>query len=145
MEIAISHISKIELECDNLDILGKTARSFGGQLIQGQQTYKWYGKFMNDYPLPDGVKAEDLGKCDHAIKLPSASYEIGVSKNEKGKYELRWDFWHSGGLERVIGKGGGLFKQRYTDFRTEHELKMKKLKYKRTVDEKNNVQYEILM
>jgi len=135
LETTISHISKIELQCDSLDILAKTARSFGGQLVRDQKSYEWYSSRTN---LEDS-------KCDHAIKLPNCKYEIGVVKTLKNKYELKMDFWNSGGLERVIGKDGGLFKQRYTDFRTEQELKMKKLKFKRTVDEKNNVQYEILM
>jgi hypothetical protein len=141
----LSHISKISLLCDSLDILAKTARSFGGQLVRDKQTYEWFGKFMNDYPLPDGVKAEDLGKCDHAISIPNCKYEIGISKNVKGKYELRWDFWSAGGLEKVIGKDGGLFKQRYTDFRTEYELKLKKKKFRRTVEQDGTIQYEIQM
>jgi hypothetical protein len=131
----MSHLSTISLEIDSLDILAKTARSFGGQLVRDQKTYEWYSSRTN---LEDS-------KCDHAIKLPNCKYEIGVVKTPKNKYELKMDFWYSGGLEKVIGKDGGLFKQKYTDFRTEQELKMKKLKFKRTVDEKNNVQYEILM
>ena len=53
--------------------------------------------------MPEGINIDDLGKCDHAIKVPECAYEIGVVKRGS-KYILLWDAWHKGGLEQKIGK-----------------------------------------
>ena len=82
------------------------------QFMENQKTYAWYGRSVGDYPIPEGFKVEDLGKCDHAIKVPGATYEVGVVKKD-GNHVLMWDFWQAGGLEKAIGKDGGLLKQGY--------------------------------
>ena len=55
--------------------------------------------------MPEGLTVEDLGKCDHAIRVPGASYEIGL-KRVGDKYEMLYDYWSSGGLK---GKPEKLF------------------------------------
>lgn len=109
----MSHVSQIELKIKSLDALKAACTRLGLQWMEGQKTYRWYGRFMGDYPLPEGVKVEDLGKCHHAIKVPGATYEIGVVEKQ-GEYVLMWDFYSSGGLERVLGQGGGKLKQAYS-------------------------------
>ena len=109
----MSHVSEIELKIKSLDALKAACTRLGLEFVEGQKTYKWYGTFMGDYPLPSWLKKEDLGKCQHAIKVPGASYEIGIVEHE-GEVKLLWDFWSSGGLERVLGKQGGRLKQAYT-------------------------------
>lgn len=108
----MSHITPIDLEIKNLDALKLTCKRLGVEWMEDQETYKWYGRFVGDYPLPQGVKIEDLGKCDHAIRVPGASYEIGVLDRD-GKITLMWDFWGAGGLEKVLGPGGAKLKQMY--------------------------------
>jgi hypothetical protein len=63
--------------------------------------------------LPKNTKIEDLGKCDHAIKVPGASYEVGVVEMPDGTYALRYDLWSSGGLDAKLGKNAGFLKQAY--------------------------------
>ena len=90
----MSHISKIELEVNDLSILSQACARLGLELVRAKKSFKWYG---NEAP------------CDHAIRVPGASYEIGVI-DRNGIYELNCDFFDSS-LEQVIGKQGGLMKQ----------------------------------
>ena len=79
--------------------------------------------------MPEGINIDDLGKCDHAIKVPECAYEIGVVKRGS-KYILLWDSWHKGGLEQKIGKDAGILKQSYTIERIIREAKLKKYQVK---------------
>ena len=121
----MSHISKIELEINSLDDLKLACSRLGFTFIDNQKTYEWYGRWVGDSPLPEGIIEDDLGKCDHAIKVPECAYEIGVVKRG-AKYILLWDSWHAGGLEEKIGKDAGIFKQSYTIERIKREAKRKK-------------------
>ena len=80
------------------------------------KSYKWYGRNVGDYPLPEGVKASDLGKCEHKIKFPGINYEVGVikSKVQKGAYELLWDFYDRDLKAKMGGKKAITFIQHYT-------------------------------
>jgi hypothetical protein len=108
----MSHVAKITIEIQSLDALKAACKRLGLTFNMNQKTYAWYGRHVGDYPLPEGFKVEDMGKCDHAIHVPGATYEIGVVK-KGNKYELLWDFYYSGGLEKILGKGGGKLKQAY--------------------------------
>ena len=120
----MSHVSKIELEVKSLEVLKKACQQMGFQFMTNQKTYQWFGRWMNDTPLPEGVKVEDIGKCDHAIKVPGCHYEIGVVRLKDG-YTLLWDYWHSGGLEQHIGPKAGKLKQAYATERIRQEAKLK--------------------
>ncbi|MFC1895414.1 DUF1257 domain-containing protein [Thermodesulfobacteriota bacterium] len=102
----MSHISKIELEVRDLGILGQGCARLGLQLVKGQKTFKWYGKDS---------------QCDHTIKVPEASYEIGVTKRD-GLYELSCDFYDRN-IEKAIGPQGGLLKQAYAVEKTKIEAR----------------------
>ena len=104
----MSHISKIELEVKDLGVLGQACSRLGLQLVQGQKTFKWYGQ---------------EAQCDHCIRVPGASYEIGVT-NKSGCYELNCDFYDKN-LEKVIGQKGGLLKQAYAAEKTRIEARKK--------------------
>jgi len=119
----MSHISKIELEIKSLDALIEACNRLGFQFVKNQQTYQWYGRYMRDTVLPEGIKEEDLGKCDHAIKVPGCSYEIGVIR--KGNfYQLLWDSWESR-LKLSIGENAQILKQAYTVETVKQEAKLK--------------------
>ncbi len=105
----MSHISKIELEVNNLGTLAQACSRLGLMLIKDQKTFKWYGR-------------ED-GQCDHAIKVPGANYEIGVLK-AGNVFELQCDYYDSG-IEKTIGRNGGLLKQAYAAERTKAEARRK--------------------
>jgi hypothetical protein len=105
----MSHISKIELEVKDLGTLAKACTRLGLKLIKGQKAFKWYG-------------AED-GKCDHTIKVPGATYEIGVTKTGKS-IELQCDYYDYA-IGKAIGQTGGLLKQAYAVERTKAEARRK--------------------
>jgi hypothetical protein len=114
----MSHVATIEIEIRDLDALDAAARSLGLELVRGQTTYKWYGRHVGDYPLPAGFTREDLGRCDHAIRVPgnNQAYEIGVVKRRDGRpgYVLLWDFWRGGyGLVEKVGENANRLKQAY--------------------------------
>jgi hypothetical protein len=120
----MSHIAKIELEIKDLAALRAAVHSLGYEFKINQQTYAWYGRWVGDSPLPDGITTDELGKCSHAIRVPGCKYEIGVVQKNQS-YILLWDFWHSGGL---IQQHIGLLKQAYTLERVRREAKLKKHK-----------------
>jgi len=120
----LSHVAKIELEINSLEDLKKACKQLGFTFCENQKKYAWYGRSVGDYPLPEGFSAEDLGKCDHAIKVPDCLYEIGIIKRGSS-YTLLWDSWYRGGLEKKIGKNAGILKQAYTATRIKHEARIK--------------------
>ena len=120
----MSHVAKIELEIQDLETLKLACQRLNLEFVENQLTYRWYGRYVGDAPLPEGFTVEDLGKCQHAIRVPNASYEIGVVQRQ-GKYQLLWDNWQSGGLERVLGSGAGRLKQAYAIERVAKEARLK--------------------
>lgn len=114
----MSHVAQISMEIKDLDALAAACKDLGLELVRNQHTYKWYGYSVGDYPLPEGFTAEDLGKCDHAIRVPGnpSAYEIGVVRNRTGNgYVLLWDFWQGGyGMQARVGDHGEKLKQGYT-------------------------------
>lgn len=120
----MSHVAKIELEITDLDSLKAACKALDLEFVCNQKTYAWYGRHVGDYPLPEGITTEELGRCDHAIRVPGASYEVGVVRRGN-KFALLWDFYQAGGLERVLGKGAGMLKKAYAVERVRREAKLK--------------------
>jgi hypothetical protein len=110
----MSHVAVVKMNrIRSLDSLKAACARIGLVFQEGQQTYKWFGKWMNDY---DGENAayraakmdpKLYGKCDHAISVKGKkdAYEIGVVKAKDGDgYELVWDDWNGGyGLIAAAG------------------------------------------
>jgi hypothetical protein len=108
----MSHISRIKVEVKDLEVLRAACGRLGFQFMPGQKTYRWYGTFMGDYPLPEGISREQLGKCTHAIKVPGADYEVGILQ-QGDKFTLLYDFWKYGGLEDALGANAEKLIQAY--------------------------------
>jgi len=125
----MSHVSKFDCQVTDLEALKKAAEDCGLELVENQKTYKWYGRSVGDYPIPAGFKESDLGKCDHALRIPGnrEAYEIGVVKSKTGTgYELLWDFWAGGhGLTAKVGQSGDRLKQAYQVRHTERHWQRK--------------------
>ena len=121
----MSHVSRIEMQIDNLECLQRACAFLGFTFVKHQRHYKWYGRLVNPEktPLPDGLTEQDLGKCDHAIRVPDAEYEVGVVQY-RGKYILLCDFWDAK-LKQRIGENGGRLKQAYAVERTKLEARRK--------------------
>jgi len=122
----MSHIAKIEFEenwnVETLKNMCKVEKDF--EWIENKKTYNWWGYHVGDYPIPNGFTKEDLGSCDHVIKVDGASYEIGVV-NKNGKTHLLWDFYYTGGLQQALGKGAEKLKQCYSLAKVRQEAMMK--------------------
>lgn len=114
----MSHLCKLPLRIKRLDLLEVAAEKLGLEFRQGQETYKWFGRFVGDTKLPDGLSVEDLGKCEHALRVKGkpGAYEIGlVSAADGDGYELLYDFWAGGrGLEQAVGHRCSKLLQRYS-------------------------------
>lgn len=106
----MSHVTTISALMTDLSSLRAAAVSCGLEFVEGQKTFKWYGSHVGDFPIPAGFTVEDMGKCDHVIRVPgnTGAYEIGVCRRRDGKpgYTLMFDFWGSCGaaLEKLAGK-----------------------------------------
>ena len=106
------HVASIKLEIRSLEALMLACNRLGLEFREHQNTYAWYGRWAGDSPLPEGFTQEDLGKCEHAIHVPGANYEVGVVFQD-GKWRLLWDSWPTGGLEAALGKDAERLKQAY--------------------------------
>lgn len=117
----MSHLTDVKLKVRDLDSLAEAAEQLGGELVIGQKTHKWYGRFMNDSAEGRRVAsergAETFGHCEHAIRIKGdhTSYEVGVVKALDGDgYDLVYDTWGSGqNLERQFGKGLSKIRHEY--------------------------------
>ncbi len=80
----MSHISKIELVIHSLEDLKEACRQLGFEFMKNQNTYKWYGRWVGDTPLPEGINIEDIGTG--FIKLKSATGNIETYAYSHYKY-----------------------------------------------------------
>jgi len=104
----MSHISKIELEVNDLGMLSQACTQLGLKFVRGQRSFKWFGKDST---------------CSHVIKVSEAKYEIGVL-SQNGRYDLVCDYYDPK-IEQAIGRQGGLLKQGYAVARTKIEARRK--------------------
>lgn len=107
----MSHVvSMTDFSILDLDSLATAAESLGMKLVRDARAYRWWGRHVGDYPLPEGFTREDMGRCDHVLRIKgnSTAYEVGVVRRRDGKpgYALVWDFYAGGkGLQKMIGDG----------------------------------------
>jgi hypothetical protein len=113
----VSHVAEVKLKVTDLDVLADACEKLGLELVRGQTTYQWYGRWLNDWSSDraaafQGRDPETFGKCDHAIRVqgtaPGSQYEIGLCARLDGKpgYDLVYDAFGSGQeLERRAGVG----------------------------------------
>ena len=120
----MSHIAKIEIEIRDLEALKEACKRLGFNFKTNQKYYAWYGIKVGNDLLPEGLTENDLGKCTHAIQIPSASFEIGVVEKDNS-YQLMWDSWIHGGLQKAIGKDAGILKQAYAVESVKREARKK--------------------
>lgn len=114
----MSHVETIKQQFIDLGILKEACKVLGLEFYENQSTYRWFGRFVGDAPLPEGFTKEELGHCLHAIGIKDNdyAYQIGVvkSKTDDG-YVLLYDNWREGkGLEQVIGKKANRLAQEYS-------------------------------
>ena len=99
----MSHIESVKVTITDLEALKDACTAMGVEFVQGKKEYNWFGQSVGDHPLPAGFAKEDLGKCDHVIRVPGVNYEVGVvpARTADGKaakgFTLLYDFWGSAG------------------------------------------------
>ena len=106
----MSHASTVSLKIDNLECLKRACTQLNLKFMENQHSYIMYFG-----PKP----------CEHAIKVPGAQYEVGLTKTEDGKFQLVADFYSSGGLPKTIGNNASKIVQYYTAERVKLELRKK--------------------
>ncbi len=119
----MSHVVSLDLEIKDVEALSRACKRLGWKLEKAG-TYKWYGRWMGDSPIPKDLFETDeeyqrvlalgteeqakimnelLGRCDYKIVIPSCNYEIGVQKRAGEAYHLVWDWYPYGGLHSILG------------------------------------------
>lgn len=111
----MSHVADVDVKLLDLDDVEAAIKPYGGTLIRGKKTHRWYGRFENDWQdQRAAVNRRDpatFGKCDHAISFPGINYEIGLCRNADGSYTPVYDSYgnystHDGQkLEQLLGVG----------------------------------------
>jgi hypothetical protein len=86
--------------------------------------------------MPEGVTEEELGKCNHAIHVPGAKFEIGIVRKGNA-YILLYDSWIKGGLTKHIGKDAGKLKQIYAVEKIRLEARKKGMKVLESIKPKS--------
>lgn len=101
----MSHLSKIEVEINDLQALKQACNYLGLEFRENQDMFNCY----------NGKQ-----ECTHAIVVPGARFEVGVV--QKGKsYELLWDNWTPGGLVQKLGENACELRKHYTLQRVKNE------------------------
>ena len=126
----MSHVATVDIEIKDLAALRLACSEIGLEFREGQKTFKWYGRWVNDYSADDaayraGIDPKNYGKCDHALSVPgnSKAYEIGVVKQPNGSYKLAWDFYSGGfGLMEKVGQKCGKLVSSYAGHVAKHTL-----------------------
>lgn len=118
----MSHVVSSSVIIKDLDCLADAVKSMGALLVRNVKKYNWFGEHVGDYPMPAGVTKDQLGKCDHVIRLPGVNYEIGVVKQADGTYRMLFDFYGSGGtshdgnkLKEHFGDGLSILQNTYNE------------------------------
>ncbi len=142
----MSHVADCNIEVRDLNAFEQAVKALGGELIRGQQTFRWYGRFLNDWQSDRAaVNRRDpatFGKCEHAVKFPGINYEVGLQRNADGSFTPVYDNYggygsHDGQkLERIIGVGGAKLKDEYGCAVTMRMMARKGFRVARQVDAK---------
>ena len=113
----MSHMAILKSRSRDLDALARAAAKCGGELVRDQKTHAWWGISVGDYnaensALRNGVSRDQLGTCDHAIRLKglpgengqNGPWEVGVVDRPEG-FALIYDNYYTAGkqLESACG------------------------------------------
>jgi hypothetical protein len=135
----MSHVVSIKTELHDLDAIKATCKELGLVFKENQKTYRWYGRSVGDYPIPEGFTEADLGKCEHAIECPGATFDIGLVKRD-GAYRMLFDFYGQPKLLKAIGgEQAQKFFQLYGTWKATLEAKKKGYSVTRTQKEDGTI------
>ncbi len=106
----MSHISKIEMEINDLDALKQACTCMGLEFLENEPEFTYYG---------------GKGSSLHAVQVPGANYSLGVVKKDNN-FELLWDDYMAGGLKNILGENASLLKKNYSLARIKNEARKKR-------------------
>lgn len=116
----MSHVVTSPMRFTDLDLLEATCKEMGLELVRNRKTFRWYGRHVGDYKLPEGFTKEELGKCSHVVRVKGdkEAYEVGLVAPKDGSkgFLPMWDFWgHRGArLQAKVGKNCSELNQAYS-------------------------------
>ncbi len=107
------HVVSVRVQLNDLGALNLACKRLGWKLNIGATSYRWYGRWVGDSPLPEHlltpnqlaqVKAMPrneqsefmnnfLAGCDHSISIPNSRYEVGIRLTPGGHAHLLWDWY----------------------------------------------------
>ena len=120
------HVVTVNVEIKSLEALVAACHRLGWEFHHGRTDHCWYGRWVDDSPVPRNLFATEdeyqsvvrlskparqtfmkalLDKCDHVIRVPNCTYEIGVFR-VGDHYSLSYDW--EGDLNEVLGRPGGI-------------------------------------
>jgi len=120
----MSHVVTVKTRMDDLSAVRAACKTLGWEFLEGQQTYNWYGSWVGDTAIPehlftpaevarlkglaDHERIKEMTKllrgCEHAIRVPGATYEIGLRKAPSGRgFVPVWDYYMVGRLPKTAG------------------------------------------
>lgn len=111
----MSHVASVKAYVTDLVALAAVCAALGLELVLNADTYKWYGRWVNDFrgaeaAVDNGHDPKNFGKCVHKIRRKDGQgYEIGLVARLDGEpgFEMIYDNWGAGGraIEELAGKG----------------------------------------
>lgn len=104
----MSHITQVKTQITDLAVLQAAVEEKGWQWMEGQRTHQYY--------------ARSAGRCDHAIRIPGAKYEVGVVNQGDGTYSIAYDSYGPGGLRPHLGYDAAPLIQAYATHKTIREV-----------------------
>lgn len=129
----MSHVVSVDVEFADLSALKAACKQLGWTFHEDFKTYRWFGRWVDDSPVPDGIfspeetariramskperqkfMTEFLGNCEHKISVPGANYDVGIVRKHNGKWTMLWD-WFDGRLHKAMGDNkGSVLRQAY--------------------------------
>lgn len=109
----MSHVASVKAYVVDLEALAKVCEDLGLELVLGATSYKWYGRWVNDYrgaqaAVDNGHDPKTFGQCVHKIRRKDGEgYEIGLVNRLDGEagFEMVYDNWGAGGkaIEALAG------------------------------------------
>ena len=115
----MSHVIASNAVYTDLEVLEAVCEPLGLELVRDKSTFRWWGRHVGDYPVPEGFTADDMGKCEHVIRVKDvegsrtasdAPYEVGLvaarGENQEG-YVPMFDFYGGPGrqIQALVGEG----------------------------------------
>lgn len=146
----MSHVSSVKAYVTDLKVCAAACEEIGLELVTGATSYRWYGKWVNDYSggaaaVSNGHDPKTFGTCEHKIRVKGAgahTYEIGLVRRLDGGpgWELLYDNWCGGqGLEAVAGAGLGKLKQTLAQTTSIQHLQKQGYRVTKRVDEQGRI------